>query len=79
MPCHAMYVFADPFGLSIPDDDHSENEERWLLLGNSLSEQILLVVHTIRCNDVIRIISASKRQATKKRPISRGYRNERRI
>ncbi|EIC31378.1 BrnT family toxin [Methylomicrobium album] len=40
----ASYVFSDPFALSIPDDEHSENEERWLLLGKSLSEQILLVV-----------------------------------
>lgn len=30
----AAYVFADPFALSIPDDEHSETEDRWLLLGN---------------------------------------------
>ena len=30
----AAYVFADSFALSIPDDEHSETEERWLLLGN---------------------------------------------
>ncbi|NTW78145.1 MAG: BrnT family toxin [Syntrophaceae bacterium] len=56
----AVYVFADPFALSIPDDEHSENEERWLLLGKSLNEQILLVVHPFRYDNVIRIISARK-------------------
>jgi len=56
----AAYVFSDPFALSIPDDEYSENEERWLLLGKSLSEQILLVVHTIRHDDAIRLISARK-------------------
>jgi uncharacterized protein len=56
----AVYVFSDPFALSIPDDEHSEDEERWVLLGNSLNEQILLVVHTFRKDDVIRIISARK-------------------
>jgi uncharacterized protein len=27
------YVFSDPFALNLPDDEHSEMEERWLLLG----------------------------------------------
>ncbi len=52
----AVYVFADPFALSIPDDKHSENEERWLLLGKSLNEQVLLVVPTFRYDNVILII-----------------------
>ena len=60
----ATYVFADPFALSIPDDDHSESEDRWLLLGKNLNERLLLVVHTYRYDDVIRIISARKATAT---------------
>lgn len=60
----AAYVFADTFALSVPDDDHSEREERWLLLGMSLNDQVLLVVHTFRYDDVIRIISARKATAT---------------
>jgi uncharacterized protein len=60
----AAFVFSDPFALSIPDDDHSEMEERWLLLGKNLSSQVLLVVHTFRYDDVIRIISARKATAT---------------
>jgi hypothetical protein len=60
----ATYVFADPFALSIPDDDHSESGDRWLLLGKNLNERLLLVVHTYRYDDVIRIISARKATAT---------------
>ncbi len=60
----AAYVFSDPFALSIPDDEHSEMEERWLLLGKNLNEQMLLVVHTFRYDDVVRIISARKATAT---------------
>lgn len=53
-----------PFALSIPDDEHSETEERWLLLGKNLNEQMLLVVHTFRYDDDVRIISARKATAT---------------
>lgn len=56
----AVYVFADPFALNIPDDKHSEDEERWILLGRSFQSTILLIVHTDREGDSIRIISARK-------------------
>ncbi len=55
----AVYVFSDHLALNMPDN-FAENEERWLLLGMNLKQQILLVVHTFRENDVIRIISARK-------------------
>lgn len=60
----AAYVFSDPFALSIPDDEHSETEERWLLLGKNLNERVLLVVHTFLYNDGVRIISARKATTT---------------
>ena len=62
----ASYVFADPFALNRYDDEHSQEEDRWVLLGKSLNEIILVVVHTLRDDEqteVIRIISA--RRATK--------------
>ena len=62
----AAYVFSDPFALSIPDDEHSDLEERWLLLGRNLNESVLLVVHVFRTDDVIRIISARKATANEK-------------
>lgn len=55
----AVYVFSDPFSLNLPDS-FSENEERWMLLGINLKEQVLLVIHTFRYENVTRIISARK-------------------
>ncbi|MBU8901841.1 MAG: BrnT family toxin [Victivallales bacterium] len=63
----ASYVFADPFALNLYDSEHSENEDRWVLLGKSLNRTLLLVIHTFRDNDnieFVRIISA--RKATKR-------------
>ncbi|MBL0707955.1 MAG: BrnT family toxin [Sulfurimonas sp.] len=59
----ALYVFADPFALNRFDDEHSGNEDRWVLLGRSLNETLLLVIHTFRDDngiEVTRIISARK-------------------
>ena len=63
----ASYVFSDPFALNKYDQPHSQDEERWILLGKSLNEVVLVVVHTFRDNDgveSVRIISA--RKATKR-------------
>lgn len=62
----ASYVFADPFALSRYDEDHSTEEERWVLLGESLANTILVVAHTFLSDEgaeYVRIISA--RKATK--------------
>jgi len=63
----ASYVFSDQFALNRFDDEHSEDKDRGVMLGKSLNETLLLVVHTFRDNDgteFVRIISA--RKATKK-------------
>ncbi len=62
----AAYVFADQFSLSMFDDEHSNQEDRWVILGKSNNEMVLLVIHTFRNSDneeTVRIISA--RKATK--------------
>ena len=63
----ASYVFADKFALNRFDDEHSNEEDRWVILGRSINEILLLVIHTFRDKDgveFVRIISA--RKATKK-------------
>ena len=61
----AESVFYDEKAVQFRDDDHSEMEERFLLLGRSSKMRILLIVHCYREEDsVIRIISA--RKATQK-------------
>jgi uncharacterized DUF497 family protein len=62
----ARSAFADPNGLVIDDPDHSEDEERFILLGLSYGMRLLVVSHVFR-QESIRIISARKatpREAT---------------
>ena len=57
----AATVFSDENGRLIPDPDHSEEEDRFILLGMSWSLRILVVCHCYReASNVIRIISARK-------------------
>ncbi len=56
----AKTVFWDEQGLVLEDPDHRLGEERLILLGLSRSLRLLVVVHTLRSGDVIRIISARK-------------------
>lgn len=54
-------VFADEHGLLLDDPDHSEEEDRFILLGLSSSLHLLVVCHTYRKDDrVVRIISSRK-------------------
>lgn len=55
----ARSAFADPNGRVIDDPDHSEEEERFILLGLSYAVRLLVVCHVFR-SDVVRIISARK-------------------
>jgi uncharacterized DUF497 family protein len=54
-------VFLDEGGRLIDDPDHSEGEERFVLLGSSLQARCLIVVHCYR-NDgsLVRLISARR-------------------
>ena len=60
----AKTAFDDDFGRVIYDPDHSNDEDRFILLGMSCSMKVLIVCHCYRQNDEeIRLISA--RKATK--------------
>jgi uncharacterized protein len=56
----AQTIFFDEQALLLEDPDHSEAEDRFVLLGLSSSLRLLVVVHALRHRDVIRIISARK-------------------
>jgi uncharacterized DUF497 family protein len=61
----AQSVFFDEKAIEFDDPDHSNQEERFILLGISQNLKILVVCHCYRRDDSkIRIISA--RKATKK-------------
>jgi hypothetical protein len=62
----AATVFRDPLLLIRLDEEHSQEEERWLALGKSFQQLLLVVVHTE--NDrTIRLISARKAEPRERR------------
>ncbi len=61
----ARTVFYDENAIEFPDPDHSQDEDRFLMLGVSRRLRVLMVCHCFREDDsIIRMISA--RKATKK-------------
>ena len=63
----AKTVFYDERALVIDDPEHSQEEERFIILGMSARANLLIVCHCYRSSDsIIRIISA--RKATKTEP-----------
>ena len=67
----AASVFKDENAISIYDDKHSSQEDRWITIGLDIKTRTLVVIHTYisidedNCN--IRVISA--RKATKQEKI----------
>ena len=53
----AATVFADTLSTTVPDPDHSEDEDRYIIIGLSQRPRLLMVAHTER-GERIRIISA---------------------
>ena len=57
----AQTIFYDDFAVQFLDEEHSSEEDRFLMLGMSSEANLLLVCHCERAGgDVIRIISARK-------------------
>ena len=60
----ATSVFRDPLALTIFDEDHSADEERWVSIGRAESRQTLVVIHvsewTSPTEIKVRLISARK-------------------
>ena len=53
----AMTVFSDPLEVTISDPDHSEGEQRFLSIGLSTSQRLVVVAYTERTGRT-RIINA---------------------
>ena len=60
----AKTIFNDPFLVTFADDFHSNDEERFISIGSSASNRVLLAVHAERHETeneiIIRIISCRK-------------------
>ena len=61
-------VFKDSMALSMYDEDHSKDEERWITLGISERGRLLLVCHTFKQepDNNVKIRIFSSRKASKK-------------
>ncbi|NUM54699.1 MAG: BrnT family toxin [Candidatus Hydrogenedentes bacterium] len=61
----AASVSANPPSITAFDPDRSEDEDRFVMVGNSLNGRVLLVAYTER-GETIRIISARKLTRTER-------------
>ena len=62
----AATVFADRFSLNMPDPSHSDEEQRFLVLGRSIRARLLVVAYAER-GPRTRLITARKASPTERR------------
>jgi uncharacterized DUF497 family protein len=67
----AATVFDDPLYIDFYDPDHSIEEHRYLIMGQSSAGRLLIVSYTER-DDVIRLISAREMTASERRAYEEG-------
>lgn len=69
----AETIFSDKNALFMHDPDHSDEEDRFILLGMSEKLRLLVVVHAYREDDeIIRIISARTAKPAEEKDYMRG-------
>jgi len=72
----AATVFRDPLAVSIYDEDHSDQEDRWITLGKADNGQLLVVVHTHQeagpTEATIRLVSARRAKPHEQRNYEQG-------
>lgn len=68
----AATAFDDPYARVIDDPDHSDEEERFILIGISLLGRVLVVPHCLRDGgSTIRIISARRAEGSEEKQYRR--------
>ena len=69
----ATQVFADPRAIQYDDPEHSEDEDRFIMLGIASSGRLLVVIHCYRENEeTTRIISARRAKPKEERIYEKG-------
>lgn len=66
----ATTIYADTLSITIPDPDHSTDEERWVTMGLSNRQRLLVVIHTEE--ETIRIMSARMADRLERRKYEEG-------
>ncbi len=67
----AATVFIDPFSITIPDSDHSVEEQRHIDIGHSARGRMLVVIYTERGSNM-RIISCRKATLSERKLYEKG-------
>jgi len=67
----ASTIFGDPLSITVHDPAHSIGEDRFITIGTSVNNKLIVVVHTDR-NDIIRIIGARKATRNERRQYEQG-------
>jgi uncharacterized DUF497 family protein len=67
----AAAAFLDPVSMTVPDPDHSFEEDRFITMGVSSTRRLLVVVHT-ESGEALRIISAREASPKERRTYESG-------
>ncbi|HEX3253715.1 MAG TPA: BrnT family toxin [Pyrinomonadaceae bacterium] len=67
----AATVFGDPLYVDFYDPDHSVDEHRYLIMGQSTAGRLLIVSYTER-DEVVRLISAREVTSSERRAYEEG-------
>ena len=67
----AQTIFTDPLAITLPDPDHSKDEERFVEIGMSDSHRVLVVGYTER-GQRIRLINARQASARERKQYEEG-------
>ena len=68
----ACTAFGDPLSVVITDPDHSIVEQRFILLGHTLRDRLVVVVHVAADEETIRLISARIATRNERRSYEQG-------
>jgi uncharacterized DUF497 family protein len=68
----ASTVFADPLSETFNDPDHSDREQRFIIIGHSENNRLLFVSHTDN-GEIVRIISAREATRTERKQYEQGF------
>jgi uncharacterized DUF497 family protein len=72
----ASTVFNDDLSITFPDPDHSEDEDRLIIIGMSEKKRLLMVAHVDR-EERLRIISARELTRTERKDYEEEIKNQR--
>ncbi len=68
----AVTVFGDPLSVTFDDPEHSQDEDRYVIIGLSKASRLLVIAHIER-GEMIRLISAREATRDERKAYEEGY------